>query len=182
MMDDETAEVVRGLFNEQSARGRMLADRQSVEIGRPPILVTVRFHEDVGVAPPPNANNYVVPLLERAALCPAAGPAQHLVAGPSQRPVDSPVCWVTPHLRTPEPVPESEGSSDLDEEPEMDVPPGSDYYEEYSPDEDDNPFAPWALNWRPTSPDFESQARLRQERPTRASGGGIPLTELYHAL
>ena len=83
MMDDQTAEVVRGLFNEQSARGRMLVDRQAIEIGRPPILVMVRFHDDVGIAPPPVTNNYVVPLLERASLCPEAGPTQHPVAGPS---------------------------------------------------------------------------------------------------
>ena len=63
MMDDESAEVIRGIFNEQTAKGRAgraPADRQAVEIGRPPILVTVRFHEHVGVAPPPDTNNIVV--------------------------------------------------------------------------------------------------------------------------
>ena len=157
----------------------MLVDCQAIEIGRPPILVTVRFHDDVGIAPPPVTNNYVVPLLERASLCPEAGPTQHPVAGPSRCPENSPTCWVTPHLHTPEPVPKSEGNSDLDGASKMDVPPGSDYYEEYSPDdEDDNPFAPWAHSWQPTPWNLEGRASLRQDRPTRASGGGIPLNEL----
>ena len=44
-MDDIFAEMVRTIINERSERGKESVDRQVVEVGQPPLRVTVPAEE-----------------------------------------------------------------------------------------------------------------------------------------
>ena len=54
MMDGASAELVRNIINERSAKGKESVGRQVVEIGRPPLRVTVPVKECEGTPSPKN--------------------------------------------------------------------------------------------------------------------------------
>ena len=67
-----------------------------------------------------------------------------------------------------------EGDSDVDGMSELDVPPGGEYFEEFSPDDDENEnrYAPWAPNWRPTPFEYTLPRRTsntESDHPERQS-------------
>ena len=151
-MDDVSAELVRNIVNERQAKGKEFVDCRVMEIGRPPLRVTVPARKRKGS---PLPDNDTVMTLVRTGL---SGPNQYWVV-PCPRVMTCP--------QTPDSMPMLELAGETESDNDMESVSDSEWRDRLAndmefravleglPPEEDNSYAPWASNYCPTSPDFQ---------------------------